>query len=99
MPRRGCCRRPLVRLGQLRSAGIRSHGVRHAYAQARYETLTGALAPVAAGVAHGAEHHRFLADRLGIEVAAARVLDLQARERVAAELGHGRIDVTNSYLG
>ncbi|GJA79439.1 hypothetical protein [Aeromonas caviae] len=30
---------------------------------------------------------------------AARVLDLQARERVAAELGHGRIDVTNSYLG
>lgn len=84
---------------ELRSAGIRSHGERHAYAQARYETLTGALAPVAAGVAHGAEHHRFLADRLGIEVAAARVLDQQARERVAAELGHGRIDVTNSYLG
>ncbi|GJA08689.1 hypothetical protein KAM333_41170 [Aeromonas caviae] len=30
---------------------------------------------------------------------AARELDLQAREQVAAELGHGRIDVTNAYLG
>ena len=84
---------------ELRSAGIRSHGERHSYAQSRYESLVGAPAPVAAGVAHGAEHHRFLADRLGIEVAAARELDLQAREQVAAELGHGRIDVTNAYLG
>ena len=84
---------------ELRSAGIQSHGERHAYAQGRYETLVGAPAPVAVGVSHGAEHHRFLADRLGIEVAAARELDLQAREQVAAELGHGRIDVTNAYLG
>ena len=84
---------------ELRSAGIRSHGERHAYAQGRYETLVGAPAPVAAGIGHGADHHRFLAAQLGIEVAAARELDLQAREQVAAELGHGRIDVTNAYLG
>ena len=84
---------------ELRSAGIRSHGERHAYAQGRYETLVGAPAPVTVGVSHGADHHRFLAERLGIEVAAARALDLQAREQVAAELGHGRIDVTNAYLG
>jgi len=29
----------------------------------------------------------------------AREIDLAAREQIAAELGHGRIDVTNSYLG
>ena len=84
---------------ELRSAGIRSHGERHAYAQERYAALVGAPAPVAAGVAHGAAHHRFLAVRLGLTVAAARALDQQARERVAAELGHGRLDVTNTYLG
>ncbi|HHQ4453690.1 TPA: hypothetical protein ACSP0N_004359 [Aeromonas veronii] len=40
-----------------------------------------------------------MAVRLGLTVAAARALDQQARERVAAELGHGRLDVTNTYLG
>lgn len=84
---------------ELRSAGIRSHGERHAYAQERYAALVGAPAPVAAGIRHGAEHHRFLATKLGIDVAAARTLDQQARLQVAAELGHGRIDVTNAYLG
>lgn len=84
---------------ELRSAGIRSHGERHAYAQERYAALVGAPAPIAAGIRHGAEHHRFLATKLGIDVAAARTLDQQARLQVAAELGHGRIDVTNTYLG
>lgn len=83
----------------LRAAGIRSHGERHAYAQGRYEALVGAPCPVAAGVAHGAAHHRFLSAQLGISIAAARERDQQARTQVAAELGHGRIDVTNSYLG
>lgn len=83
----------------LRSAGIQSHGERHAYAQGRYEALVGAPPPVAAGIRHGADHHRFLASRLGLSVAAARALDQQARTQVAAELGHGRIDVTNAYLG
>ncbi|MGL4751917.1 MAG: integrase domain-containing protein [Aeromonadaceae bacterium] len=83
----------------LRSAGIRSHSARHAYAQRRYEALVGAPSPVAAGVNHGPDHHHFLSVRLGIDIAAARALDLQAREQVAAELGHGRIDVTNAYLG
>lgn len=84
---------------ELRSAGIRSHGERHAYAQERYAALVGAPAPVAAGIRHGADHHRFLATRLGIDVAAARTLDQQARLQVASELGHGRIDVSNAYLG
>ena len=83
----------------LRAAGIQSHSERHAYAQDRYAVLVGAPCPVAAGVAHGADHHRFLAANLGINVAAARTLDQQARLQVASELGHGRIDVTHSYLG
>lgn len=83
----------------LRAAGIRSHSERHAYAQERYAALVGAPAPVAAGIRHGADHHQFLAARLGSDVAAARTLDQQARLQVASELGHGRIDVTNAYLG
>ena len=78
---------------------IRYHSERHAYAQQRYETLAGAAGPVAAGVAHGAAHHAYLAAQLGRSVTEAREIDRSAREQVAAELGHGRIDVTNSYLG
>lgn len=83
----------------LRAACIHSHGERHAYAQARYAALVGAPCPVATGVSHGVEHHRFLSAQLGISVTAARERDQQARKKVAAELGHGRIDVTNAYLG
>ena len=43
---------------ELRSAGIRSHGERHAYAQERYAALVGAPAPVAAGLPRQ-QHHRF----------------------------------------
>lgn len=78
---------------------IRFHSERHAYAQSRYEALAGAACPVAAGVAHGAAHHAYLAAQLGLPVTAARELDQQVRLQVAAELGHGRIDVTNAYLG
>lgn len=84
---------------ELRAAGIRSHGERHAYAQGRYAALVGAPAPVVAGIGHGAAHHRFLAAQLGMDVAAVRARDQQARAQVAAELGHGRIDVSNAYLG
>ena len=75
------------------------HGERHSYAQQRYETLVGAPCPVAAGVAHGAAHHKFLAGRLGIDKASARDLDRQVRLQIAEELGHGRIEITNKYLG
>ena len=75
------------------------HGERHSYAQARYEALTGSPCPLAANVAHGAAHHRFLAGRLGVTAAQARGLDQQARLQIAEELGHGRIDITHKYLG
>ena len=75
------------------------HGERHAYAQARYETLVGAPCPVAAGIEHGRAHHAFLAGRLGLTPAQAKAWDIENRKIVAEELGHGRIDVTNAYLG
>jgi hypothetical protein len=75
------------------------HGERHSYAQSRYETLVGAPCPVVAGVAHGTAHHRFLAGRMGITTAQARDLDRQTRLQIAEELGHGRANITNQYLG
>jgi hypothetical protein len=78
--------------------GIAFHRERHAYAQARYAVMTGAACPVEAAVPHRV-HHRYLAEQLGLSVPAARELDRAVRLQIAEELGHGRIDVTNSYLG
>ena len=75
------------------------HGERHTYAQARYEALAGAPCPVAAGVAHGKAHHAFLAERLGLSVVQAKAWDIENRKIIAEELGHGRIGITNAYLG
>lgn len=75
------------------------HGERHAYAQARYETLVGAPCPVVAGIKHGKAHHAFLAERLGMTVRQAKAWDIENRKIIAEELGHGRIGITNAYLG
>ncbi|WP_181714876.1 MULTISPECIES: integrase domain-containing protein [Vibrio] len=78
---------------------VNFHGERHHYAQTRYRDLLGAECPVKAGIKHGRAHHEYLAKELGVSVAHARMLDKEIRSEVARELGHGRIDVTNSYLG
>ncbi|MEJ1383067.1 MAG: integrase domain-containing protein [Candidatus Sedimenticola sp. (ex Thyasira tokunagai)] len=75
------------------------HGTRHGYAQSRYQQITGAICPVKAGITHGTAHYRFLSEKLGISVNEAKTLDKEARLQVAQELGHGRIEVTNAYLG
>jgi len=75
------------------------HGERHAYAQTRYEALAGAPCPVAAGIKHGKAHHAFLAERLGLSLGQAKTLDHETRKTVAEELGHGRVGITNAYLG
>ena len=75
------------------------HGERHAYAQARYETLVGAPCPVVAGIKHGNAHHAFLAERLGMTLIQAKACDVENRKIIAEELGHGRIGITNTYLG
>ncbi|MER9338086.1 integrase domain-containing protein [Mesorhizobium sp. M0293] len=73
---------------QTLKAGLRNtHGFRHAYAQQRYATLTGQSCPLAGG--------KRWADMSGNE----RATDRAARHRISAELGHGRLKITDTYLG
>lgn len=83
---------------EIERSGITFHGERHHYAHQRYEAITGAPCPVAAGVPHK-EQHQHLGRALGITREQARELDHAARMQVSLELGHGRISITNAYLG
>lgn len=78
---------------------IRNHGERHHYATERYEHLTGVKCPVQAGIKHGATHHQYIAETLNISVKEARTLDQEVRLKIAEELGHSRVSITNNYLG
>lgn len=74
--------------GQCKTAGLSAmHGLRHAYAQARYEVLTGWTSSAAGGLA-GRE---LTPDQ--------RAVDAVARQQISRELGHERIQVTSVYLG
>ena len=71
-----------------REAGLaRPHSLRHGYAQARYQHLTGWKAPAAGG-----PRRRSLSP-------ARRRQDTAARLAVSRELGHGRGDAVGVYLG
>ena len=73
---------------QTARAGLgRMHGLRHAYAQARYEDLTGWKARAAGGPSRGTLSP------------ARRRIDAAARLAIARELGHGRPAVVATYLG
>lgn len=74
--------------GQCKTAGLSNmHGLRHAYAQARYEALTGWRSP-AAGGSSGRE---LTPDQ--------RTVDTAARQQISRELGHGRIAIVATYIG
>jgi hypothetical protein len=74
--------------GQCKKAGLsRMHGLRHRYAQSRYEALTGWQAPTAGGPS---------ARALSLEE---RARDAWARQIISRELGHERLQVTAVYLG
>ena len=73
---------------QVRDAAIRNpHGLRHAYAQRRFEELTGFKAPLAGGPTRSA---------LSKEEC---TLDEKARTVISRELGHDRTSITRTYLG
>jgi hypothetical protein len=63
------------------------HGLRHLYAQVRYEELTGWKAPAAGGPVT-----RLLTP-------AQRTQDAIARQTISRELGHERPSITAVYLG
>lgn len=69
-------------------AGLsRLHGLRHEYAQTRYQELTGWQSP-----AKGGPTSRQLTPEQ-------KQIDLTARLQISAELGHGREAITAVYLG
>ncbi len=69
-------------------AGLsKMHGLRHAYAQNRYEELTGWKAPAVGGP---------VAKELTPDQ---RDLDRDARLTISQELGHERTAVVGAYLG
>jgi len=74
--------------GQCKAAGLsHMHGLRHRYAQARYEALTGWKAPAAGG-----PPARALSP-------AQRAADARARQTISREMGHERTQITAVYLG
>lgn len=74
--------------GQCKAAGLSSmHGLRHQYAQSRYEALTGWKAPSAGGPSSGE-----LSDTQ-------QTIDVEVRQAISRELGHERLQVTSIYLG
>ena len=74
---------------QTYEAGIRSpHGLRHAYAQARYEELTGRPCPAAGGRSKAELKTQEEEDR-----------DKWARRVITEEMGHGRTQVLTLYIG
>ncbi len=74
--------------GQCKAAGLsHMHGLRHQYAQSRYEALTGWKAPTAGGPSKSQLD------------ATQRAIDQRARQQISRELGHERVQVTAIYLG
>jgi len=71
----------------IRAGLSKMHGLRHAYAQRRYEEITGWKAPTAGGQA---------IKSLSVNH---RALDKKARTVISQELGHNRSAVTGVYLG
>jgi len=70
------------------NAGLsRMHGLRHDYAQRRYEELTGWLSPAAGG------------PRVKTLTPDQKQSDRKARLMISGELGHERIQVIGAYLG
>lgn len=64
--------------------GVTGHGLRHQYANDRYEKLSELRSPVRGGSRPSGED---------------RDADIEARYRVSEELGHSRLSVTASYYG
>jgi hypothetical protein len=74
--------------GQCKAAGLsRMHGLRHLYAQLRYEELTGWKSPAAGGPS------------ASMLTQPMRVLDATVRQTISDELAHERAQITAVYLG
>ncbi len=87
-PERSYVQQVRVYEGELRKAGIsRAHGLRHGYAQRRYEELTGWKCPHAGG------------PKSKELPPGQKAADREARLAISAEMGHAREEITAVYLG
>ena len=87
-PQRSYVQQLRIYEGNTTRAGLSSlHGLRHAYAQERYEELTGWECPATGGP-----------DRKSLSLKQ-RELDREARLTISQELGHEREQVAAAYLG
>jgi site-specific recombinase XerC len=86
-------------LAVARRHGIRSHSLRHGYANRRHAEILGCLSPVAAGIKRGAAYYRYVADSLGVTIDVAKARVRNTRLQIARELGHRREDITSAYCG
>jgi integrase len=68
------------------------HGLRHQYAQDRYEAITGWESPATLSSKERVEFRSSMSQQQ-------KEIDVRARLEVSKELGHGRIDVVSNYLG
>ena len=66
---------------------LKNHGLRHAYAQRRYETLSGLSSPK-----NGGKTSRKLSE-------SEKQRNLKSRLQVSSELGHNREEITAVYIG
>lgn len=90
-----------------RELGIHAtyHGIRHEYAQRTYADMwqarTGVRIESPKVEQHASKNDRWvsIAERTGLTMYEVRAIDREVREDVSACLGHGRIEVTNVYLG
>lgn len=74
--------------GQCKAAGVSNmHGLRHRYAQVRYETLTGWKSPTTGGPGTA---------QLDLSQ---RLANRHVRQQISHELGHERVEVTAVYPG
>lgn len=71
-----------------KGAGLgKCHGLRHSYAQRRYEELSGQRCSVQGGLTRGEMTPE------------QREKDFEIRLKISEELGHGRVDVVAQYIG
>lgn len=83
---------------EISTHGTGFHAERHYFAQNRYYQITGAPAPINQG--WGRKNRiKHLSDYLNVSEETAAEIDRKARLIVSKELGHGRVEVSNAYLG
>jgi len=81
------------------------HGIRHEYAQRTYADMwqarTGLRIEAPKVEQQGSQKERWasIAERTGLTMYEVRTIDKEIRCDVSACLGHGRVEVTNVYLG